>query len=77
MALLSLVTLASMAARQLEERAEKKSLVTRIIHGADTKFYHYFCDGKDDRVSGISAARIYIYIICNYSKLDLTFLWQL
>ena len=50
MALLSLASLASAAVRQLEEE-EKDNLVTRVIHGDDVKFYHYLCDGKDDRVS--------------------------
>ena len=55
MVLLNLSEVASKAFRQLSSCSEEADI--HVVHGTDAKFYHYLCDGQDDRVGEAQSAR--------------------
>ena len=54
MVLLNLSEVASKAFRQLSSCSEEADI--HVVHGTDAKFYHYLCDGQDDRVGEAQSA---------------------
>ena len=50
MAPVSLLQLSSRALEQLKKGQKSEEMVAYTVHGAEAKYYHYLCDGEDDRV---------------------------
>ena len=62
MVLLNLSEMASKALGQLSSCSEEA--VIHVVHGTDARFYHYLCDGQDDRVGESQRTRYH----CRYIR---------
>ena len=50
MASISLLQLCSKALEELKKDHKDKEMVVYTVRGVEAKYYHYLCDGEDDRV---------------------------
>lgn len=62
MAPLSLLQFSSRALEELKRDYKDEEMVAYTIHGVEAQYYHYLCDGEDDRVGESIIASI-IFII--------------
>ena len=65
MVLLNLSEMASKALRQLSSCSEEA--VIHVVRGTDARFYHYLCDGQDDRVGESQGTRYH----CRYITISI------